>query len=228
MWGLHGFFFAITCIGFVTAGTAQAQAPCPPDAGGECAGGEGPATEEEEAAGEGERYLPWRLQMEDERPPDLDQPASGPRWYGWQTLMVDGISIAWVGASGVLELPALTVASIGMWLLGSPIVHLVNGNGGGAAMSFAIRLGSGLAAVLGLALALANALDESEDRSEGAVTAGLAISLTGAAGMLAAMALDPSLFAFTKARPSADRGMRVLPWIDPQRGRAGLRIGIAL
>jgi hypothetical protein len=75
-------------------------------------------------------------------PPLADVPTRS-RWYGWQTLLADGaaiegaLAISW--ASGESTLGAVAFFA-GVYALGAPAVHLVNGNPGRAAGSFGLRL----------------------------------------------------------------------------------------
>jgi len=72
------------------------------------------------------------------------------RWYGYATLLVDAAAITvsvWTDNGWIW---------LGGYLIGPPIVHVVNGNGVGAAGSFALRL---LAPLLGGVIALPFAVD---------------------------------------------------------------------
>lgn len=64
-------------------------------------------------------------------------------WYGWEIVAADATSgLAVAVAAGILRVDigeAILIGGIG-YLVGGPIVHLANGEGGGAARSLGLRL----------------------------------------------------------------------------------------
>ena len=66
---------------------------------------------------------------------------SGGEWYGWQTLIADGVAIA--------STPFVPVVGVGVYLTGAPIVHLAHGNGARAGASLGFRLGAPLVGAVG-------------------------------------------------------------------------------
>lgn len=77
---------------------------------------------------------------------DPRDPFPARRWYGWQTLLLDGAAIALtVGGAGLdgndaAQTPALGLA-LGTYLAGGPVVHLLHGHPGKAALSLGLRVG---------------------------------------------------------------------------------------
>jgi hypothetical protein len=82
-------------------------------------------------------------------PPPAPPDAGPPRWYGWQGLGCDLVALAFVSAGAALEnTPAndpyekgLIAAGAGVYLLGGPLVHQLNGNTVAGSKSLALRLG---------------------------------------------------------------------------------------
>jgi hypothetical protein len=75
--------------------------------------------------------------------PPVDQVTEEKVWYGYQNLGADGAALALaIGGAAMQENGELLgVASLLTYALGSPIIHAVNGEGGRAAGSIALRLG---------------------------------------------------------------------------------------
>jgi hypothetical protein len=112
------------------------------------------------------------------------------RWYGWQTLITDGTSIAMlVGGAGTKE-PGTWIALSGLtYALGGPIVHWAHGNGGKGAASLGLRLG--LPVGLGfVGYGLGSAMSGGSGYG-GAIMAGLGFVL----GFPAAIAIDSAALA---------------------------------
>lgn len=161
----------------------------------------------------------------------------GGRWYGWQTLAVDGASMTLLltgalvaGSStrneGMLGARVLVGGSLLGFALGAPVVHVVNGEPGRAAGSLGLRVG--LPAV-GFMIGLAAAPSCSSSTGEyGPCLKVLDTAAAGAGlGMLAASMLDAWLLAHTSApdrvAPRAAM-LRVAPQIDPARASYGLTL----
>jgi hypothetical protein len=96
-------------------------------------------------------------------PPAMPSSTSADTWYGWQTLIADGASLALLGTGiGVQESSSpevrkladpLLAAGGGLYLLGAPIVHLRHGHPLIALLDFGLRVATPIAASLvGLAI----------------------------------------------------------------------------
>jgi len=146
------------------------------------------------------------------RDPELE--STQKRWYGWQTLMVDGISL--VTSPVGVGLPGL--------VLGAPIVHLAHHQYTAAAASFTLRAAGAGAVALWAA--------SGSNRGDFAALAVLAKAIAG--GVLVhsvVTALDAAVFAYDD-RPSARRydakrsTTRVVPTGGPD-GAGGATLGLA-
>ena len=138
----------------------------------------------------------------------LTRPANEPEpaqrsWYGWQTLTIDGVaaallfaSIASTDASNNDATGGMLVIAGGTYLLGTPIVHAMNGRAGIGAASLGIRIGLPIIGLL--------AFGTDSQSLEGAA-AGFIL------GMGTAVAIDAAVFA-RKRPPGAD-----LPHAPPAR-----------
>jgi hypothetical protein len=82
-------------------------------------------------------------------------PVTESRWYGWQTLLVDGASVAVAGASLTLNEEALAAGLLlgaSGYAVGAPIVHLSHGQPVKALVSLGFRALTGGAGMLLLGL----------------------------------------------------------------------------
>ena len=155
-------------------------------------------------------------------PPEQLEPER--RWYGWQTLAVDGASI------GVLALgveaeseEAAVIGGIG-YFFAAPVVHMVHANGGKAAASMGLRV-----APIGLVLLWATQCFQFEgDTSTGCIAWGVASLLA----FPAAIAVDAAVLAYDRidvVKPSSQRALsrpqplqiRLSPLVDARRGQLG-------
>jgi len=162
---------------------------------------------------------PWRQQMD--RAPMSEGVVIERIWYGWQTVLVDVLSIGAMVASGVLETEELAWTGLGLMLVGAPVVHLGHKNYGSAAISFGMRVGSGLVTLGGVVLAVNEAFDDDEGL-------GVAITVLGIAGAVASVVVDASVLGFDDLEAPPKRMTQVVPWIDPERGHIGLHFAMRL
>ncbi len=169
---------------------------------------------------------PWRAGME--RAPEPVRQEAPLRWYGWQTLLVDSLSIA-AFAAGVSDsdLSVFTLVGLGGIVFGSPLVHVLNGNGSSAGISLGIRLGSFLLFGIGGILSVGETLDSDEGTGFGT-----ALVLVGVTGLAVGIILDVAALAWVRAKPNAERWRTntasIQPWFDPNHGRAGLSFVLAM
>lgn len=147
------------------------------------------------------------------------------QWYGWQTLVADGTSLAalLVGASLTSQRSSSDGAGdtlVGAGLLGyvlAPgIVHFAHRNPGRGFASFGLRLGMPLAAAF-VGASLASGCNTNLCESNGA---GIGVLL----GMGGAVAIDAALFAYDDAKRSSSRRLDLLPVmsVTPQQAWIGL------
>jgi hypothetical protein len=150
---------------------------------------------------EGEQALPSELEPEPRR-----------TWYGWQTLLADGLSLATVVLIGSHEGNWYGYVGFGMLLIGSPIVHFANLNVSSGLSSLAIRTLSAGSYILG---ALSGGGDDPPPL-------GMAMVVAGMIGLVTAVILDAAVLGW-KERPRQGQARASLaPWIDPASGHAGL------
>lgn len=136
-------------------------------------------------------------------------------WYGWQTLLVDGIALSGIALAAAEE-EDFVWFGIGLMLVGSPIVHFGHLNITGGVSSLAIRAASAGLFVLGAAVAT-DGFEGSSDEE----TIGTAVAVAGLLGVAAAVIVDASYFGYEE-KPKPKQRELVMPWIDPGRGRYGL------
>lgn len=156
----------------------------------------------------------------------VDEVAERRRWYGWQTLIADGISLTTIVVGASLESdstrgPGSASTSL-LWLgflgyeVAPAVVHAAHRNPGRAFASMGIRLGMPLAgAFLGASLAS----DCNRNLCE-AGGAGIGVML----GMAGAMAIDAAVFSYDDAKRAPGRrgGLRPLIAWTPHSAWIGL------
>jgi hypothetical protein len=144
-------------------------------------------------------------------------------WYGFQNLATDGAAIA-LGIGAVsLEDQGETLGwtAVATYALGSPIVHLANGEAGRAVGSLALRLG--LPVVLG-GIGMATASPCPED-SESLCFNGLGELVVGAGiGTIAAVLIDDLFLARKTER--VHRDTMWTPTVAPS-AQGGMSFGVA-
>jgi hypothetical protein len=91
----------------------------------------------------------------DEEPHVEQEPRAGSRWYGWQTLTVDGAALVLGLAGAGLGSADGAGLALGGYLLGAPTVHLVHDRAGVGLASLGLRIGAPLVGV-GVAAASAD------------------------------------------------------------------------
>jgi hypothetical protein len=121
------------------------------------------------------------------------------RWYGWQTLLVDGLTgVATIAALDSRDRSdaagAFVFIGAGALVVGAPIVHFAHGHAGKAAASLAIR--GGCAGALGL----------------GAANEAPQLMALGLVGMVAAIPIDAAVLA--REDVPAERAARTGPSIE--------------
>jgi hypothetical protein len=154
------------------------------------------------------------------------------RWYGWQTLAADGgavflflssLALLDGGDDGASTVVAWT--SLGVYVLGGPVVHGFHGHAGKAAGSLGIRVGAPLVGgILGAGILSGCKKHESDDLCElGGAAWGILL------GSAAAMALDAAVLAheFAPTKP-ATVGLRWQPAVGFSRNAAWMGVAGAL
>jgi hypothetical protein len=162
------------------------------------------------------------LELDEERPPR--EPSSTlRRWFGWQTVLADSLSL------GMLAFEPTALPAFGCMLLLSPIVHFAQGDASDGWASLGLRLVSMTVILLGAVLYLGSVTAD-EDVEEpkphaGAKIAGLTLGIIGTGGLLTTMVLDAAFLAFTHDDVAPSHGYAHLsPWADPISGSAGLQL----
>jgi hypothetical protein len=192
----------------------------PPDSNGP----QPPAASEPRAPG---ASLPWRETMERESP-SPEAKARDRIWYGWQTLIADGLSLGLIAVSLGEDEADVALVGVGLLTIASPLVHFVQENTQGGLISLGIRGVSVGLFVLGGVLLADSFFDDSSSNDGGEFVGGVLL-IVSLAGELAAISVDASLLAFRPKHPSRRQSATgVAPWIDPRRGSYGLRFGLAL
>jgi len=141
------------------------------------------------------------------------------RWYGWQTLIVDGVAttaLIAVAARNSSESPDAWLTGIAVtYAVVPPVIHLAHGHPGKAILSLGIRsIGP---------LLIASAVSNHAN-------AGLGVF--GVLSIPAVIAIDAAAVAREDVTPedasAFGRGVAFSPWLDPRRGAGGIAIGLRL
>jgi len=143
------------------------------------------------------------------------------RWYGWQTLVADGISVSSV-LLGAQRSSADSEGQTFFWLgllgyeVAPGIVHFVHRNPGRGFASMGIRLGLPLAGVF-IGASLASNCNRNLCEADGA---GIGALL----GMAGAIAIDAAVFSYDDARrsPGPRAGLVPLLALTPQQALIGV------
>ncbi|MBK8997605.1 MAG: hypothetical protein IPM35_17895 [Myxococcales bacterium] len=148
-------------------------------------------------------------------PDAIDEPELERRGYGEQTLLVDGLSLVVIVASGG---SLAAVGGLG-YLLGPPIVHAAHGHAGKPFASLGLRVGMPIGgAVIGCAA-------EGDSSGDFGCLAGAASGF--ALGIVGAIILDATVIAredVPRERPPTQAKLRVYPrlTVTGQKGELGI------
>ncbi len=152
-------------------------------------------------------------------------------WYGYQTLVIDGIALATLLGGVASKSGPVTGVGLGTYVLGTPIVHMAHGNIGPGFGSLGLRLivpliGSGIGAIAGLIVGSSqqqtgNVGTDSSNVAQAAGTGALVGAFVGGAGCVLIDALG---FAYTKERvddhATTQAGLRMTPTFAIQKDLA--------
>lgn len=171
--------------------------------------------------------------------PKPEQPRYEKVWYGYQTLIADGVSFGTLVGGVASRSGGVTTAGYLGFLFVTPIVHMVHGNVGPGFASIGIRLilpllSLGVGAIAGVIVggtSGSGSFDRFANGANGAVNGAVIGGLIGVAGCVA---IDAAGFAYTKERVddrSITRGpRRPQPWftlapsLDVRRDRAAFGV----
>jgi hypothetical protein len=149
------------------------------------------------------------------------------RWYGWQTLAVDGLSVSAVGVGLAFrdEHPVGYLAlgsGLAGYVLAAPIVHFAHGRTTPAFASLALRVGAPTVGVLSgglIGYGVGCAVDCNGDfGAEGGMLVGALAG--GVAGAVSAMVVDAVVFAREPAATTAQVHWMPTSSYDPKRQAA--------
>jgi hypothetical protein len=149
---------------------------------------------------------------------------TGPtRWYGYQLLLADALSVGLIYAGAGSDTGALATAGVGGMFLGAPIVHAVQGEPGRAFGSLGLRLAMPLA---GAAIAMWAYDRSNRDRESCDCMGGALAGMGGMVLGLGAAMLTDALFLGWRPETSARqrRSIAMIPSIGvaPGGGSVGL------
>jgi len=143
------------------------------------------------------------------------------RWYGWQTLTADAVSLSAIVAGVALDDTRFGGDFGWLGLLGyefAPgVVHFVHRNPGRGFASFGLRLGLPLAGAFAGATFASNCDDNLCEVSGAAV--GVLV------GMAGAIAIDAAVFAYDDPKPSAARRLGLVPLVSVAPHQAWFGVG---
>lgn len=152
--------------------------------------------------------------------PGAEQPApDGRRWYGWQTLASDGITIGLLltaaGSDG--EAGGLATLSLATYLLAPPIIHASHDRVGVSFASLGVRVGLPLGGMM-VGAASADCGGEDDEMFCGLSEAAIGFTLSA----LSAMVIDGAFLAW-EPPPERQRDaarISISPAVKPVRGGA--------
>lgn len=143
--------------------------------------------------------------------PESPSDSGGSRWYGWQTLLMDGAAWGLLYAGSRINSDAsVVVGGAGMiaTLIGAPIIHSAHDNGARGWISFGIRGGGLTLMLIGLGSSTKDSLHP--------------LTYVGAAAMLAAIPIDAAALAY-ESHATGVGGVRVVPLVG--HGVQGVMLG---
>jgi hypothetical protein len=157
-------------------------------------------------------------------PPALAEsaPASDYRWYGFELLAADALSLTAMYAGAASGTDALAVPGVVGLFVAAPLVHAVEGNGGRALGSLGVRL------VLPIAgAALASWDYDRNDKGDGCDCMGGALATFGgfALGLVSAMAVDALVLGWEREAPPPRKQLSLVPTVAVTPGGGG--VGLA-
>jgi hypothetical protein len=168
------------------------------------------------------------------------KPEQPRRWYGWQTLLVDGASLAVLTAAGLSlneshdywSSNAAVYPGLAGYTLGPPIVHAARDHWGKAGASFGVRAASLGLLTLGVVECLSasgrsDTWSGDRDSSDDGGCTSNPIFWFGVGAIPAAIALDAALIAREYVPSSAASSLRFSPWVDAKNRGGGLSFGSA-
>jgi len=120
------------------------------------------------------------------------------RWYGWQTLLVDGAALGFASTGSDL--------SVGIYALGGPVVHWAHGNTWRGVGSLVLRVGAPLA--LGAAFGYGCEASGNSDGDMGCLGAEIGGAMLGVVG---AIVVDSAVLARDTVPVDEDMAVRVGP-----------------
>lgn len=147
-------------------------------------------------------------------------------WYGWQTLMVDGVSLLVMPVvAAKAESTSALYLVVGGYALGGPVVHLAHGEIGRAAGSLGLRVAMPF---LG---ALAGVMVQGDCRGDFGCISGAIIG--GGLGVVAAVVIDSAVLAYERVEdepavaktPPKRSGVALSPLAGPRK-EGGFDVGV--
>jgi hypothetical protein len=142
----------------------------------------------------------------EQRADEHHERAPSTTWYGWQTLIADGM---------VIPLMLLPPVGISFYFFGAPAVHWAHGNVGVGFASLGIRLLAGGAVVGSSLIALIGAFDGKGEIAAIGVTLAIASALTP-------VVIDAALLGFDER--NVKRSTRIFPSVSPTKDGATLGV----
>lgn len=158
--------------------------------------------------------------------------AADRRWYGWETLIIDGAALTALTATGVAEsnaykpwdsYAAIVFPGLAAYVLGPPIVHTARNHLGKAGASFALRAGS----LLLLTLAVVQDAKGDGCYSSSTDTCGSSHGWLwfGSLGVVVAVAVDAGVIAREDVRVEKEARWRWSPWLNAKNRSLGVSLG---
>jgi hypothetical protein len=135
--------------------------------------------------------------------PAAEKTPAEPRWYGYQTLTLDGVALG-VTAAGVAQKSTLPAVGLVTYVVGAPIVHVVHGHGIKALADLGLRVGAPIGGALAGAIIGVAVLPRSADAFDGLANMYYGFVVGGLLGIGSAVAVDAAFLAREDA-PKKDK-----------------------
>lgn len=164
------------------------------------------------ATGLGAEAQPAWLQATDREQPPPDAPLpNSMQWYGWQTLIADGVTVGSLTTAAVIRDESAETAfarfAVGSFVLGPAVVHAVHGRWGPALGSLALRV-----APFALGAATLNcAFSRPFSSGSGGGTCSVLAALT-VVSIAVPVVLDTGFFAWERSSHTREPTVYVVPW----------------
>ena len=152
-----------------------------------------------------------------------DAPEPATHWYGWQTLLADGLGIGTLALALTVSSEELAILSVSSLLVTPAILHGAHRNWLGVGVSLTLRVGGSALLLGGIAVGLAQG-DWNTDEGDRATDDGPEAEIMFGLGLMAIFAapLVDAILAREPARTPPARSWSLQPWLSAQARGGGM------